>query len=151
MLRNLILLLFMLTTVHSLCQDGIEKPIRQQLGFMCDNNFLLFNGDDGYHTSGMFLRYDRVSGRTNDNRKEILSYELGQLIYTAYSRKILPTRSSQFPGGIDQIDRPIAGYLYGKVSRSLFMMIGKCFRLVYHWELLARIHLAAAFRNPGTR
>jgi hypothetical protein len=42
------------------------------------------------------------------------------MIYTAYSRKILPAGQSNIPGGISQIDRPIAGYLFGKISSSTF-------------------------------
>ncbi len=95
--------------------------MRQQLTFTCDNNFLLFNGEDGYYTNGVFLRYDRINRNTKASSvKKIFSYEVGQMIYTAHSRKILPKPSGNFPGGIEQIDRPIAGYLFGKALYSSF-------------------------------
>lgn len=54
--------------------------------------------------------------------KTILSLEVGQKIFAAHSRKILPSPNIplNIPGGIDQIDRPIAGYLFGKFSRTSF-------------------------------
>jgi lipid A 3-O-deacylase len=111
-----ILLLFsIIQTTRS--QHREVAAFNQQLTFTCDNNFLLFNGDDGYYTSGLFLRYDRLRSKTLPNvAKQTLSFETGQQIYTAHSRKILPNPTQQFPGGLDEIDRPIAGYLYAKVS-----------------------------------
>lgn len=107
-------LLFSTTLV---AQKSKVSALDQQLTFTCDNNFLLFNGEDGYYTSGLFLRYDRLRSKTwQQAAKQIFSFEVGQQIYTAHSRKILPNPTQQFPGGLDEIDRPIAGYLYGKAS-----------------------------------
>jgi hypothetical protein len=100
-------------------QDPETVAFNQQLTFTCDNNFLLFNGEDGYYTSGLFVRYDRLRNKPSPNVvKQVFSYELAQQIYTAHSRKILPNPTQQFPGGLDEIDRPIAGYLYAKASLS---------------------------------
>jgi hypothetical protein len=98
-------------------QEDHNATFNQQFTFTSDNNFLLFNGDDGYYTSGVFLRYDRLRSRSL-RRKQIFSFELGQQLYTAHSRKILPNPTSQFPGGLSQIDRPVAGYLFAKTALS---------------------------------
>ena len=100
------------------CQDS--EGIRNQITFLCDNNFFLFNGQDGYYTSGLFLKYDRLSAKPRGGLKKIFSFEAGQMIYNAHSRKILPVNQPNFPGGVEQIDRPIAGYLFGKLSTSFF-------------------------------
>ncbi len=100
-------------------QDTSNIHFNQQLTFICDNNFLLFNGEDGYYTSGLFARYDRVRKKSARKvLKQIWSVELSQQIFTAHSRKILPEDTPQFPGGTDEIDRPIAGYLYLKASMN---------------------------------
>jgi len=115
------LIIFIFYALPSTCQDRDSEALRHQLTFTCDNNFLLFDGDDGYYTDGVFLRYDRISRKeTPASVKRIFSYEIGQMMYTAYSRKILPASQSGIPGGISQIDRPIAGYLFGKATRSSF-------------------------------
>lgn len=103
-------------------QGDEVAPLRNQLSFTCDNNFFLFDGDDGYYTNGIFLRYDRLGARSaNTNKKIIMSYELGQMIFSAHSRKILLNSNSQgIPYGLNQIDRPIAGYLFGKVTQTTF-------------------------------
>ncbi|HEY5825910.1 MAG TPA: lipid A-modifier LpxR family protein [Cyclobacteriaceae bacterium] len=115
----LFLLLFYLG-LSGKCQDRDREVLRNQLTFWSDNNFFLLNGDDGYYTSGLFFKYDRLSNKPTTALKKIFSYEVGQMIYNAHSRKILPVSQSNFPGGIEQIDRPIAGYLYGKMARSIF-------------------------------
>ncbi|GHN01154.1 hypothetical protein WSM22_26430 [Cytophagales bacterium WSM2-2] len=120
-LRIFALVVFVLAGVSGQCQETDAKTKRHQLTFTCDNDFLLFKGEDGYYTNGVFIRYDRISVKPSTAIKRIYSYELGQMIYTAHSRKILPTSNPvNAPVGIDQIDRPIAGYLYGKVTRTTF-------------------------------
>lgn len=108
------LLLFSGVICVTTAQHKGAVAFNQQLTFTCDNNFLLFNGDDGYYTSGLFLRYDHL--RNKPASKQVLSYEIAQQLYTAHSRKILPNATQQFPGGLVEIDRPIAGYLYAKAS-----------------------------------
>ncbi len=111
-------------------QKSKSLAFNQQLTFTCDNNFLLFNGEDGYYTSGLFLKYDRLRSKTwQGAAKQIFSFEAGQQIYTAHSRKILPNPTQQFPGGLDEIDRPIAGYLYGKASLNTVFKNHKFFSL----------------------
>lgn len=111
------LILLLGVRYNSTAQQKERMHFNQQLTFNSDNNFLLFNGDDGYYTSGLFLRYDRLRNTPSPKAvKQIFSYELAQQMYTAHSRKILPNATQQFPGGLDEIDRPIAGYLYMKAS-----------------------------------
>lgn len=96
---------------------------RQQAKFVCDNNFFLLNDEDGYYTSGMFLSYSRLLADLSlTSHKKIFSVEIGQEIYTAHSRKILPRPNIplNIPGGLEQIDRPIAGYLFGRISYATF-------------------------------
>lgn len=103
--------------------QGDSATFRQQVKFTCDNNFFLLNGDDGYYTSGMFLTYNRLLSKgASTARKRILSMEMGQEIYNAHSRKILPNPNIplNIPGGLNQIDRPIAGYLFGKITHTQF-------------------------------
>ena len=122
-LKGSFLVIIFITTIKSIYGQELKKgSLNEQITFTVDNNFLLFNGDDGYYTSGLFLRYDRLKNGQNkaSDKKVIMSYEVGQKIYTAYNRKILPNPTKQFPGGIDQIDRPIAGYLYGKATYASF-------------------------------
>jgi len=123
-LRHLFFLfLFVTLALDARCQTDDKKVMRQQISLLCDNDFFLFNGEDGYYTNGLFLRYDRVSAKPSTHLvKKIFSYELGQMIYNAHSSHILPNANNgiNLPGGIEQIDRPIAGYLYGKFSMTLF-------------------------------
>lgn len=112
-----------LASQEALCQRSEIKQATQQASLQSDNNFFLLKGKDGYYTNGLFVRYNRLNRKAQGGaEKEITSFELGQMIFTAHSRKILPTSNPQLniPGGIDQIDRPIAGYLFGKVSRTSF-------------------------------
>ncbi|NBP68154.1 MAG: DUF2219 family protein [Cytophagia bacterium] len=109
--------IFFSISTHIFAQKNQKENFNQQITFTGDNNFLLFNGDDGYYTSGVFLRYDRLRSKSL-HKKQVFSFELGQQLYTAYSRKILPNPTSQFPGGLSQIDRPVAGYLFAKSSLS---------------------------------
>lgn len=106
-----------------LCQPMGVTKVGRQISLNLDNNFFLFNGDDGYYTNGTFIKYSLIGASTSGEvEKKIFSFELGQKIFIAHSRKILPSPNTQLniPGGIQQIDRPIAGYLFGKISKSLF-------------------------------
>jgi lipid A 3-O-deacylase len=125
---GLMLSFFISCNFYSKGQDD-KAIMRQQLTISCDNNFFLLNGDDGYYTSGMFIKYSRISPKESGTSKTIFSYEIGQEIYNAHSRKILPIKSTSIPGGIEEIDRPIAGYLFGKVTRSTFLKDHKMFEL----------------------
>lgn len=121
--RVLVLLNILLIFQEVSCQPNEIKQATRQVSLQSDNNFFLLKGKDGYYTNGLFVKYNRLRGKTSERaEKQILSFELGQMIFTAHSRKILPTANPQLniTGGIDQIDRPIAGYLFGKISRTSF-------------------------------
>lgn len=108
-------------------QDASDATLSQQLIVSCDNNAFLLNDDDGYYTSGLFLRYDRA--RPASGSGKILSYEIGHMIYNAHSRKILAAPTSTFPGGVGEIDRPVTGYLFASASRSSFYRSNRLLRL----------------------
>lgn len=106
-----------------LCQPTDIARVGRQISLNLDNNFFLFNGDDGYYTNGTFIKYSLIGRSTSGKvQKRIFSFELGQKVFIAHSRKILPSPNTQLniPGGIQQIDRPIAGYLFSKISKTLF-------------------------------
>ncbi|MBT1700986.1 DUF2219 family protein [Fulvivirgaceae bacterium PWU4] len=114
--------LFTLFTVVAVRgQEHHAESRSHQLTVSCDNNLFLLNGEDGYYTNGVFLKYDRLSRKHRSAAlKRIFSYEIGQMIYNAHSRKILAHGNANFPGGIQEIDRPVTGYLFGKASCSSF-------------------------------
>ncbi len=123
LLTTFIFFYLAITTQNVWCQSTSIKNAQQQIGLNFDNNFFLFNGDDGYYTNGTFIKYSRIQRKISDKIiKRVLSVELGQKIFIAHSRKILPSPNLTpgVPGGIDQIDRPIAGYLFGKISQAKF-------------------------------
>lgn len=110
----------LLISLFSYGQKDSINHTKSQIQFVCDNNFFLFSDKDGYYTSGIFLRYDQALKNREIDRKSTVSVELGQMIFTAHDRKILPQPTSQYPGGISEIDRPIAGYTYGKIIKNVF-------------------------------
>jgi lipid A 3-O-deacylase len=96
----------------SYAQPGEPKSFSQQLSLTNDNDRYLFQGKDGYYTNGLAINYTRVKKNKKSNNKQVNDFEIGQKLYTPYSRKIyVPS----------QIDRPVTGYLYGKFTRSNFL------------------------------
>lgn len=111
-------------------QDRTDARLPQQLIVSCDNNAFLLNDDDGYYTSGFFLKYDRVRGdRQTGSPTSIFSYEVGHMIYNAHQRKILAAPTGVFPGGVSEIDRPVTGYLFASATRSSFYRKNRLLRV----------------------
>ncbi|MBD0280486.1 MAG: lipid A deacylase LpxR family protein [Flavisolibacter sp.] len=108
---GLIILLFLSFTSKG--QHTGPKGFSQQLSIITENDRYLFQGKDGYYTNGLIINYSRVH-RTKNTAilKQVNQYEIGQKIFTPYSRKIYV---------VTQIDRPVTGYLYAKFSRSNFI------------------------------
>src|SRR5688572_3133182 len=102
-------LLFAVTGAHG--QLFINKNFSKEVSIVTDNDRYLLQGKDGYYTNGISFAYHVISGRASKNIKRISSFELGQKIFNPYSRKIFTA---------DQIDRPVAGYLYGSYVSSAF-------------------------------
>jgi hypothetical protein len=90
---------------NSLSQPKEELGFRRQLTFCGDNDILAFKGTDRYYTNGLFLTYFILQKPKGENViKEINEWELGQEIFTAQKRQV---------SFVDELDRPIAAYLYG--------------------------------------
>ena len=73
----------------------------KQLSITTENDYYLLQGKDAYYTNGIIINYSKVhhSGKTKFI-KQTDQYEIGQKIFTAFSRKIY---------NVSEIDRPIAG------------------------------------------
>lgn len=101
-------------------QHSSSKIYSNQISITTENDYYLFQGKDAYYTNGIILNYSKIHHtRKTTFLKQIDQYEIGQKLYTAFSRKIYHP---------EQIDRPIAGYLYAKFSRSDFMIHNRLFQ-----------------------
>jgi lipid A 3-O-deacylase len=97
---------------RSISQEKKEGEYKHQLTFTLDNDVFAFKGTDRYYSNGLFFQYSILRKSKGKNVvKQIDEVELGQQIYNAFRRQI---------NIVDEMDRPIAGYLYGKYSRATF-------------------------------
>ena len=88
---------------------------KKQFSFTCDNDFFLLSGSDRYYTNGLFFDYSMLPKRSiNKKLKQVNKLQLGQEIFTPYKRKITP-------GNINELDRPITGYLFFDYSQRKFL------------------------------
>ncbi|HJU46247.1 MAG TPA: lipid A deacylase LpxR family protein [Chitinophagaceae bacterium] len=113
--RNKIVILFvaLFFSLSSWAQQGNTKTYSQQLSVTTENDRYMLQGRDGYYTNGLLINYTRAhSSKKQTVLKQIDQYEIGQKLYTPYSRKIYSS---------SQIDRPVTGYLYLKFSQSVFL------------------------------
>lgn len=102
-----------LLAVTTRAQVGSSRNFTNQFSLVTENDRYLMQGKDRYYTNGIMLNYSRAKQVNKSwNLKRVNKFELGQQLYTPYSRKIYTTRS---------IDRPITGYLYGKYLQSNFI------------------------------
>lgn len=98
--------------IVSYSQGQSTKSFSQQLSLITENDRYLMQGRDGYYTNGLMFQYLRTGKAPNQRvLKRVHQFELGQKLFSAYSRKIYDST---------QIDRPITGYIYGKYTRSDF-------------------------------
>lgn len=79
-----------------------------------DNDNYLVQKRDGYYTNGFYLSLQHLA-KGNTGEKVIMRYELGQMIFNPYKYSVTDP---------EQMDRPFAGYLYAKASRSRFLRNG---------------------------
>lgn len=98
--------------ITSYSQGQSSRYFSQQLSLITENDRYLMQGRDGYYTNGLMFQYLRT-GKARNQRvlKRVQQFELGQKLFSAYSRKIYDST---------QIDRPITGYIYGKYTRNDF-------------------------------
>lgn len=110
--RILPFVLFSMLFTQVLAQKKRATSFDQQFSALGDNDVLAFNGSDRYYTSGIFFKYSSAKKGTKAGiKKRLTEWELGQLIYTGHKREVFV---------VTEIDRPVAGYLFGKYSQSTF-------------------------------
>jgi len=78
-----------------------------------DNDNYLVQKRDGYYTNGFYFALQALT--KNPAHKVIMRYELGQMIFNPYKYSVI------YP---ENMDRPFAGYLYIKATRSRFFSTG---------------------------
>ncbi len=111
---------FLLFFLSSKAQRTNINGFSKQFSILTENDFYLFRGKDGYYTNGLVFNYGKVHhSRKAAFIKQVDQFEIGQKLFTPFSRKIYT---------VSQIDRPITGYLYGKFSRFDFMEHNQLFQ-----------------------
>lgn len=81
--------------------------MRKELSFITDNDAFLLKKRDAYYTNGLYIQYRFVN--TTTVRKKVHALELGQMIFTPFSKKET----------ITDIDRPYCGYLFTRYSETV--------------------------------
>ena len=110
--RTVLIVMGTLMAISSTAQAGNSKNFSKQLSLITENDRYLLQGNDRYYTNGIMLNYSLIKHSEKPQLlKRVIKFEVGQKLYTPYSRKIYTSR---------RIDRPITGYLYGKYSQSNF-------------------------------
>lgn len=104
--------LFCMCVVFTANSQPTKKSLYStELGLVVDNDNLFFNLYDGYYTNGIFLKLNKAA-QTRKQKKKIISYELGQLIFTPGSRRI---------SYYSEIDRAYAGYFFYVMAKRFFL------------------------------
>lgn len=80
-----------------------------------DNDNYLVQRRDGYYTNGFYVSFQHLPKKQRPGQKAIMRYELGQMIFNPYKYSIV------YP---ENMDRPFAGYLFVKATRSRFFQNG---------------------------
>lgn len=118
--RFISILFLLLLFFSSEAQHPASRIYSKQLSITTENDYYLFQGKDAYYTNGIIINYSKIHhSKKSGFIKQTDQYEIGQKIFTAYSRKIYEA---------SQIDRPIAGYLYAKFLRTGFMTHNRLFQ-----------------------
>lgn len=109
------------------------RAYTKEISIITDNDNYLIQKRDGYYTNGFYFTYQHlVQPKDPRTQKVIMRYELGQMIFNPYKYSITDP---------EQMDRPFAGYLYLKATRSRFFAKGN--NLQYG--------LAAGVMGPSSR
>jgi len=132
-------LLLLLVFFSSHAQINGTKSFSKELSFVSDNDFYLFQGKDGYYTNGFMLNYSKIHHSKRETfLKQVDEFSLGQKMYTAYSRKIHT---------VDQIDRPVTGYLYLQFLRTDFLKQNQLFQWGISAGTIGKASLGEALQN----
>ena len=82
-----------------------QEKFSREISFITENDLYTSIVRDRYYSSGIFLVYRYLSNKKNKSQeKRILEWKLGQEMYTPHKSVV---------NGINEHDRPFAGYLYG--------------------------------------
>ena len=93
-----------------------ERIFKKEISLISDNDNYNLQKRDGYYTNGFNIAFQHLGVPHNRyTQKAIMRYEVGQMIFNP--RKYSITDPAE-------MDRPFAGYLYMKLSRSRFFRDG---------------------------
>jgi len=135
--------LFLFCFFSSEGQRNASSHFSKQLSFITENDFYLMQGKDGYHTNGIMFNYSIIHhSKRSSFVKQVDQFEIGQKMYTAFSRKIFTP---------DQIDRPITGYLYGQFLRTGFLKSRQFLQWGISAGTIGKASLAEALQNSYHR
>lgn len=112
--RIISVLLLAMLYCSTQAQEVNERPFGHEISFITDNDNYLLQKRDGYYTNGFYFTFQHIV-KKQELRKTIMRYELGQMIFNPYKYSIIDP---------EQMDRPFAGYLFVKASRSKFFTKG---------------------------
>ena len=107
-------LLLTLLSQHATAQQRADH-FSKEITLISDNDNYLVQKRDGYYTNGFYLSFQHLSKSKHPQQKTIMQYELGQMIFNPYKYSITDP---------EQMDRPFAGYLFVKATRSRFLRNG---------------------------
>lgn len=111
-LRFLILLFFFFIYLYKPASG--QGNYRYEIGFQNDNDAYLFLGQDRYYTNGIDLHFRKAVDLPEFADKlanKSYSFAIGHKIYNAHSGSV---------DRIDEVDRPITGYLYASGEMKWF-------------------------------
>jgi hypothetical protein len=124
-------------------QHNAANHFSKQLSFITENDYYLMQGKDGYYTNGIIFNYSAIHrSKSTSFIKQVDQFEIGQKMYTAFSRKIFTP---------DQIDRPVTGYLYGQFLRTGFLRRRQFFQWGISAGTIGKASLAEALQNSYHR
>lgn len=110
-----------------------NNSFTKEISTITDNDNYLIQKRDGYYTNGFYFSFQQLARPKNPRtQKAIMRYELGQMIFNPYKYSIVEP---------EQMDRPFAGFLYVKATRSRFFAKGNNFQY----------GVSAGILGPGSR
>ncbi|MDB5230479.1 MAG: hypothetical protein JWN76_1284 [Chitinophagaceae bacterium] len=107
---NLVIIMLFAFSSGGNAQKIKKEFFTREIQGITDNDNYLLQRKDGYYTNGVFFSYTWLPKKLTVKRK-LTSLEIGQMIYTDRTRKII-NRS--------EIDRPFTSYLYGRYKETSF-------------------------------
>ncbi len=107
--RFLCIIIFLMVTIAGKTQNN---RLPHQLTVISENDSYLSVNNDGYYTNGIKISYQWLKPVTDSMRLvKFHNLEIGQLIYNG---------KEGYYADISDIDRPIAGYLYGSYNQTRY-------------------------------